>query len=288
MEKQKPLVKNKLSQKITACSLDKDTLHILCNLLQERSYAAGDIEVSNFDKREQTDEEYEKNKKILKDSFELRVTVVGKDGEEFFGPVKEVFESPNFPDQINSIYINSETVLKANHNWSPRNSFDIFLDFTKPEIFNFSLMPSQATPNNSNFNVSGYDATWANGVFNEILKILSKNKSSFSFLHRHSIYDIFLWFVGYPLAFWICFKFSPIINQLFGNISVFIKSGAYLYLFIASLFIFRVLFHYGRWIWPLVEYKCPKDKALKHRAFFSVLLLSLLGTFIYDLVKHVF
>lgn len=58
-----------LSKRIRSLSVDKETLKNILNLLQERSVSAGDMEVSHFQKLEQTDEQYEANKKILREGF---------------------------------------------------------------------------------------------------------------------------------------------------------------------------------------------------------------------------
>jgi hypothetical protein len=59
------------SKRIRSLSLDRSELRHLLELLQERSLAAGDIEVSHFQKRDQTDDIFEANKKVLKDGFSV-------------------------------------------------------------------------------------------------------------------------------------------------------------------------------------------------------------------------
>ena len=86
------------------------------------------------------------------------------DGQELYGGIDEIFNSPNFPDQIKSIYVNSEIPLRQCYNYYPRNSLELFLDFSKLGLFNLSLLPSQETPNASNLAVQCYDSTWVHGV----------------------------------------------------------------------------------------------------------------------------
>lgn len=234
------------------------------------------------------DEEYEKNKNLLRKGFELNLTVTGIDGQELYGDVNDIFSSPNFPDEIKTIYLNSEIPLSVNYQYHPRNSFTLFLDFFKPDIFDFSLLPSQPTPNGSNIEVKGYDATWVHGLFNEFNNFINKRPSQFPWLHRHTIYDILLWPFGIPFGFWSSYKLSGFVKTLFGNVSVFVESAAYVYVFLVALFLFRVLFHYARWIWPLVEYRTSKNKALKHRIFLSTITVGLIGKIIYDVIKALF
>ncbi|HAK87580.1 MAG TPA: hypothetical protein DHV16_11805 [Nitrospiraceae bacterium] len=285
---QKPQVRNRLTSKISSFSANKEDLRKLFQILQERSHAAGDLEVANFRQMDQSDEVYENNKKILKEGFNLKPTVVSTDGKELWGGSKDIFESPNFPDHIKSIYVNSEIPLKAGYNYYSANSFELFLDFSKPDLFNLSFLPSQATPNESNIAVQGYDATWTHGVFSEFNSFIKSHPSKMTWLHRHSVYDFLVWMVGLPFGFWIIYRLSPFLNQLFDTFSVFVKSASYVYIFLASLIGFRLLFHYERWIWPMIEYQSPKSTALKHRLTLGAIVLSLVGSIIYDIFKAIF
>ncbi|KKL48448.1 hypothetical protein LCGC14_2325400, partial [marine sediment metagenome] len=68
----------------------------------------------------------------------------------------------------------------------------------------------------------------------------------------------------------------------------FVQNAAYVYVFLASLIFFRLLFHYARWVWPLVEYRSPRNAALKHRVTLGIITLGIVTTLIYDLVKAIF
>lgn len=286
MEKDsKASLRNKNSKKIESFSLDRDELKKLCQILQERSFAAGDIEVMNYKQGDMTDEKYEKEKKLLKEAFKPQVTVVGVGGEEIYGSIVDAFNSPNFPDQINTFYINSETTLRAIYKWYPHNAFEMFLDFRKPGLFDFSLMPSQPTPNASHFTVTGDDVTWVNGVFSEVLKFIEKKPSALKLIHKHTIYDFLLWIFGFPFGFWAAYKSSNFISGFFGRFSIFVQNAAYVYVFLASLFLFRILFHYARWIYPMVDYKSQRDKSKKHRFILGVIFSGLIVATLYDVIK---
>lgn len=283
-----PRINNRQTMDVSSLSLDKDDLRRFCDILQERANSAAEIEVGLFQKNEQTDVQYEANQQTIRDSFQLKITISGKDGEELWGSIEDVFESANFPEQVKSLYVDSESTLRHVHNYYPHNSFKIFLDFGKPKIFDLSLMPSHGTPNESNIEVKGYDATWVNGVFSEIKKFIDDRSSTLSIVHSHSVYDILLWILGFPLSFWVCYKFSEKIESLFGVSNAFATSALYLYAFIATLFVFRVLFHYLRWVCPLVEYRSKGNRMLAHRALFVILSVGWFGQFLYDLAKWLF
>lgn len=281
----KASLQSDLSKRIRSLSVDKEILRKMLDVLQERSYSAGDIEITHFQKGEQNEEQYESNKKTLKEGFTLYITLTGREGIKLNGSIHDVFESPNFPDDVLSVYVDSSVPLKALHNWNVSNAITLFLDFSKPEVFNFSMIPSHETPNASNINVRGYNITWANGVFNEFTTLIANHPSSFSWLHRHTVYDIIVWICGLPFSFYISYKASAMINNIYGTFSTFVQNAAYVYIFFASLVGLRILFHYARWIWPLIEYKGKNNRSLKHRLVWTGILMGLISSLIYDLVK---
>jgi hypothetical protein len=228
---QKLLVHHRLKNKITSFSVGKEELHSLFLILQERSNAAGELEILNYKKMQQTEEEYEKNKETISAGFNLNLTVTSVDGKELFGNVEDVFKSPAFPEQIKSIYVNSEVALKTNYNYSPRNSFRLFLDFTKPDLFNLSFTPSQATPNESNIEVQGQDTTWVHGVYSEFNDFVKRHPSTMTWLHKHSVYDLILWVFGFPIAFWVTYRFSGKVDDIFNSVSKFIFMFIYFLFF---------------------------------------------------------
>ena len=92
---------------------------------------AGELEVQAFEQRGQTTEEFEANKRILRDGFQLAITAKGHDGKELYGTVEEVFESPNFPENLTVLYVNSSIQLRS-QNYVPRNQVEMYLDFVRP------------------------------------------------------------------------------------------------------------------------------------------------------------
>lgn len=275
------------SKQIGSLSLDKAELRRLCETLQERSRDASKLEVADYRQLQQTDEQYEKNKKLLGEGFELKFTILGSDGEELFGSLEDVFESPNFPELVKSVYVNSESGLRTQYNYYPLNSFQLYLDFSKPAVFEHTVWPSAPTPNDSKITVQGQNASWVNGIFNEVSNYFDKKGAAFEFFHKQSVYDFLLWILGYPLTFWACYKLSGSVNTLFGRLSVFVESAAYFYIFLVSLYGLGIIFSYSRWVWPLVEYRGPSNKALRHRAVLGTLVLTIVGAFLYDVIKEI-
>jgi len=280
------LYRNQLEKPIESCKVSKEDLRELCLLLREMNNQAAELEVHKYKQLDQSDKEYKQNKEILRKSFDLNVKIKGKNGEELFGNIEDVFDSPSFPNKVESLYLNSANTLQTNHNYHPRNKFDLILIFTKPSIFDFSIEPSDPTPNYNRFNVEGYDTTWVNGVYREVEKFFDEHSSSFNFIHQQSVYDLYIWVLGIPFCFWVISKLSNTVDSIFSNFNNFVNIAAYVYVFFFSLIGLRILFHYARWIWPLIEYENGKAKEKKHRGTIFLIFITIVGTVLYDLVKN--
>lgn len=279
-------VKIHLKRPAINCSLDRAELKHLAEILQERSNAARDLELATFHPEGLAPEVLERQRNLLRESFTLKFTVMGSDGRELFGTIREVFESPNYPEEVSALFVASDNTLRAVHNYYPRNAFRLFLYFSKPAVLDFRILPGLDTPNASNFEVEGYDATWANGVFREIDAFLKNKPSKLAIVHRHSIYDLLLYPIGIPIAFWVCHKASSVVQGLVPE-SGFLQNSIYVYLFAAAVISFRIVFHYVRWVFPVVEYRAPASHPLVHRTALVALVLSILGAFVYDVLKYV-
>lgn len=289
MLENKAFLLNSQTQKIRSLQIDKNLLQKTLQVLQERNNEAGRLEIEKYQRPDgETDEEHAtKTQKIL-EGFELHVSILGRDGQRLTGPLNEIFESPNFPDEVLGVSMDSKIPLKVLHGWSVRNSMSLVLDFTKPEVFNFSLSPSTETSNASRFTVEGDNATWVNGVFNEFNNMLQKNAARFTWLHRHSIYDLIVLLVGLPLSFWVCYRSTEFFSNNFSLSPGFLQNMIYVYLFFFTLSGLRALFHYARWIWPLIEYRDQKNSSVKHRAIWTTIVLGITTTLIYDFIASFF
>ena len=286
MEQQnQAIIWEELSQRIAACAFSKADLKTLCEMLQEANSEAANEEIDHYAPPDRSPNQIRAEKELLTAGFELKVTARGMDGKTVFGPIPVVFDSPSFPEQVQSLHINSELELKNLYNWAPRNRFELLLDFTKPKIFNLSLLLSEPTRNKSRILVTGLNSLWVHGVYGQVAKFIAKKRTRRRFLHQQSTYGFLLLCGGLPFAFSISAKLSGIMNTLFGELSGLLHSAAQVYVFFIALNLFRILFDYARWIFPLVEYQDPSGTVIKHRIFLGGLILGVLGNFIHDLLK---
>jgi len=273
-------------KQIRSFSTDRDELRKLLEVVQERVYAAADIEERHLNRLEgQTDEQYEQAKKDLRAGFRLFVTLSGTDGRELCGTIEDIFDSPNFPESVKDLFLDSTTALRTRYNYCPRNKVVLLIDFERPGVIDFTMLPSQETINESKIEVSGNDVTWVNGVFQEAVDYISKHPAAATWLHRHTVYDIIVLLLGLPLSFWVCSKVSSSIETALSGHSVFLRAALYVYVFFISLSLLRVAFHYARWIWPLTEYRSSKNKSLKHKTAFVAICSSVGLSLLYDVLK---
>jgi hypothetical protein len=276
------IVRNNLSKKIGSLTLDKDDLRKLLNILQQRANAASEIEYKKFEAFKP--ENLENIKRDLDYCAILMISVTGYQNEELFGTIDDVFNSISFPEQVKTIFVNSELRYQEPYKYHPVNSFKLLIDFSKPKVLDFSFQPSQATPNESEFQVQGSDSTWVNGVFHEIDAYINNRPAKFSKAHRGSIYDFLVWLFGIPLGFYVCYKVIQL-NIPFLNDHSFFESILLTYCFFLSLFFLRILFHYFRWVFPMIEYKCKKERSIGHQAALLSISLGIIGKIIYDIIK---
>lgn len=271
------VIEHKLNFAADSLSLDAKALRALLELLQQRCFEAEGYEVANFRHHERLED----IRRDVHTGFTFFVTVSGHNGVQLNGSVADIFDSPRCPADIATVFVDSTCQFRQ-FNYTPRNSVVLFLDFRRPAVFDFNLLPSLRTENGSNIVVRGVDATWVKGVFHEVQDFASDHRATGRWVHKGSIWDALLWFLFAPVTFWWSYRLDPWISKIG---TPFLRAAIYTYVFIALIFIFRAAFHYARWSWPLVEFRHPGSSARAHRTFWALVTSSLLLSLAYDLLK---
>jgi len=171
--------------------VDRAELRRMLELLQERANGAVELEIAHIVLPDKTPQEINAFHQALRDAGVFFITITGIDGSQLNGTIAEVFDSPNFPASVATVFVDSAMKMR-NQNYYPRNSLKLFIDFRKPAIFDFNLMPSHATANESTFTVNGQDVTWVRGVYHEIDNFVRSHMALAGWLHKHRIYDMLL------------------------------------------------------------------------------------------------
>lgn len=273
--------------KVESCSMSLDDFKSLFLLLKDKVEEALDFEISKSQylkqlQKDQLDNVIER----IKNLFKLSVHIFGSKGEYLIGDEEAILDEKTFPHKIDRIIFDSSYYFKQTTNQEPMNKVVVQFDFKKQKIFNFSNPITEPATNESSITVSGLDDTWVNGVYAKMSLFLKERKKNRDLLHKKHVYDIFLYFIFYPIEFWCIYR---VVNLLKVKVDIIFLIALCLYTFILLIYILRIIFNYIRWIFPLIEFM-PKSgtKMGKHRLTLSVIALGIISSLIVDIVKSVF
>jgi len=223
------------------------------------------------------------------ESYKVHIEVVGSKGEYFASTQPSILNDDKLPAAVDRITLDSAFVHKSIFKNDPRNNVRIVLDFRKPPLFDFVSNPSMSTRNDSFIQVTGQSDTWVSGVYESIVSTLKDHSTRRSWLHRQSIYDLFLWLFVLPLAFWNLNKLLLAYPTLTVNVSSVLLVFGHIYFFVIVLFLFRAFFNYGRWLFAYVELDTPlQSVSAKQRVFFVTLSIGIIGTLLRDFALSLF
>jgi hypothetical protein len=211
----------------------------------------------------------------------------GNYGAEIEGEGIDLFRSPEVPESIDVIFLTNISPFAAlTGGRTPHDSFQLLFDFSRPKLINGATMPSAPTPNASNLDVSGRD-DWVSAVKDAVEKTTTHRKTKRYGLHAPMIYDLGLMVVAVPIALYVCWRLSSFVNEAFGQISAMLVTIAFIYLIFFCLWIYRMMFGYLKWAFPIVELT-DTSTALKHRAAWLALLVLIGLPILIDVFDHLF
>ena len=217
-------------------------------------------------------------------AFRISVTIFGRDGESLFGYGTEPFDSPNRSTPIESIFITNNIAYQHQTGRNPLNSFTLHLDFSTPPLVDNNNPVSNPTPNFSNFTVEGDRDAWVASIYQAVMDVLSKKSNGRNFMHAAFVYDIGLGLLSLPVSIYLCWRFSGFVEAYLGVLSPFIATAAYIYVVFLVLSVYRILFGYTKWAFPIVELTDNENRSKVHRRFWFGILISLFTSAIYDLL----
>lgn len=284
---------NQRISRILPSEIDKDFLKILFETLEEINKQALRLELERVENLQKTaakpmsEEDFKKLREQIEGNYKVHVEIASQ--RDFISSESpSVFDDKNFPNNIIAIKFDNSFFYKAMFNKEPLSKFVVELDFRKPPLVDFNSNPSLPTGNNSVIRIFGEDATWVEGAYSRINELLNAKKTKRTWFHRSNIYDLFLWLLIIPIAFWNLYKLEvrlhPLTNQVSGVFIVFF----YIYLFLIILNISRFLFAYLRWLFPYIEFtKPPRTGYRLHRTVISLIAIGLATTLVYDIIKGI-
>jgi len=264
--------------------LNHDDLKKIYQILEDRQKEVRQRVVDlQVQQQNETPEIFEDRKRRVYEAYVTSVTINATDGQAITGHSEDIFTNPNVPEQITSILYSTASVPQALLGLLPIDRATVFLDFTRPPLLNFRALPTLATPNESNFEVTGSTEAWVTALYTRLSKMFSDRRAPFEWLHRPGIYDVLLAIFGIPFALWVDYHVEKIINHK-DWASIF-STAVYVYFFILALNLFRVLFSYTRWLFPKIEFSDQTSSPVKHRVVWGALVVGVMAAMIWDIIK---
>jgi hypothetical protein len=272
---------------IAAFRIKRDELRRLYQIVHSKQIEYRDKVMTALAKAPpESDQDFATRKQRVRDAFVTSVTVTGLNDEMIHGNDETFFDSFNFPEHLRSVYISTQSAPQAILNVMPSCNIIVFLDFSRPPLFDFSRLPTLPTPNESNFAISADDESWFSATKARLSQFFSERRTSTDWIHRAAVYDILLVFTGLPMAIWLAYRIVGGITD--GRSPPIIISTLYVYVFFAAIQLFRILFSYSRWVFPKVELDTESGSPLRHRGIGGGIFLAIASSFLYDFLKSFF
>ena len=208
-----------------------DVIRIVERLIQHVD-EQGHSEVAQFLTTNPVSPDNHKKLKLkCEQAFRIAVTIVGRPGESLFGYGTEPLTSPNIPEPIDSIHISNCDAYQTVTGSNPVNNFTLHLDFSTPPLVDNNNPASAPTPNVSTLTIKGDRDAWVASIHQAVMDVLEKKFNNRRIFHMAHIYDIGLFFLGLPLAIYLCWHVSEFVETNVGAHSLFLSAAAYIYVF---------------------------------------------------------
>jgi len=274
---------------IAASRLSRGDLRRLFKLINDKQVEYRDKFMPVIQQQpNEVSEAFEARKKRVYDSFVTSMTIQATNDALLHGNNEAFLEEANLPDRIRSIFYSTSSVPQAVLGFEPACRIIVFLDFSTPPLLDFSRMPTLPTPNGSNFEIVADSHSWFAASNAMLTEYFDTRKTKLNWLHRAAMYDLLLFFVGLPLSIWAVYRLSDVLGHAPTMPSI-ISSAIYIYAFLLSLNIFRVLFSYSRWVFPKVEMDTQGSSSpLRHRNAWLAIMVPLVVAILYDVGKTLF
>lgn len=238
--------------------------------LQDINNSEGDRIISSLRKPDGVSEEdfRARCESDRKTAFRITTSIIGYDGKTEYGETEDIFDSKNLPFPIARIFFTNNSAFQrvANGNLPP-NSFALWIDFSKPPLFDPIPFVSAPTENGSEFHIKAQDTAFFYAAKNAVSSKFNQGKKWYSFIHNKFIYDIGLWFIALP---YILYFSSNIVtkNVKYTGENILFIISLYLYIVGICLLIYRFMTGYLKWAFPVNVLSENKDQSAIHRILF--------------------
>lgn len=181
------------------------------------------------------------------------------------------------------VFMTNTSAFLAAANVQPTNKFSLWLDFSQPPLLDANTFVSGPTPNGSGLKIEGDRPGWMAGIEKTVVERIDKRHNFRKALHGHFVYDYGMLAFGAPFSLYLCWLSMDFV-QINSSSWPILQAAAFVYIFFVGLWIYRVLFSYLRWAYPIAELKEQLSRPRKHRIFWWGIVTLLGGKVFWDLV----
>lgn len=259
----------------------------LCQIVSDANERAKNIEFNNLDVSKFESPEQGRNRVNELVRVEYNYVAANSDSVQGLGIPK--VDDQAFPEELRSFFVSNASYTRRAINVAPLNIVDAFLSFEKPSLkIDVQTFPSNPTTNKSVINVMGRDEDWVISTASRIEEFLKHKKVFRPVIHGPGTYDYFVYLAFLPALIWLLLKRAPV-NSWLASQPVFLNVILGIYVLLISLLFARFIFQYFRWLFPPMEfYKTSRVGAYTHRIIAGAILIAIISSAGYDLLKTAF
>ncbi|CCF20160.1 membrane protein of unknown function [Pseudorhizobium banfieldiae] len=263
---------------IRGCQLSLSVVKAAYRELTALTQKEGEAIISKLARPEEVSEEdfAKRNTFLLDDAFRVTVSIIGFDGETTYGEDETIFESTHLPQPIKTILFTNVTAFKRHSDGAePRNRFYVWLHFDKPPLFDPNPLVSEPTANSSLVEIKADDVGYFRAVQTIVTSKLCSKRRFHSFIHEKFAYDIGLWFVAIPYALYWVTVYNDYFFPANGPLASY-RVAFFIYASGMCLILYRALFMYLKWAFPVNVLEENKDNATTHRVVLGGIFMGLI------------
>jgi hypothetical protein len=190
---------------IKACRLRRDDLARLHRIINERQIEYGKTLVNHVlaQQPSETPDQFRERQARVSNAFVTTVNITGSNKEIVSGSGEHFLSGENISDNILTVFYTTIAGPNAVGVTFLENRATLLRDFSRPSILDFTKLPTFATPNNSNFEISAASEAWFTTLNTRLTRLFDERRTGCNWLHQPGIYDLLLFIVGLPFALWI-------------------------------------------------------------------------------------
>ena len=250
---------------IPPCVLTPKDLRDLYKLLAQKATEAAEFQVGSVNLQPgQTQAQFNDFREQIRNALKLVVRVQTDNGQWTNSTTMEPLTDEGFPNRVVRIEFSSLFLFQAQFfNLYPNNYFTVVFDLSRPSVLDVNTLP---VANTSSATVAGFNTTWTNGLYDELVTFFRQRPTSRGWLHFNLTHTALVFIVGFPLSFIVVYYLAAIIRRR-AALPDALTVAVYVYIVLFVLFLFRIVFNYARWVFPPVEVNAPHQHiATAHKA----------------------